>query len=82
MVGSFLSLFTSKPHIITVHDVFSLYDKDFSKKWAQQTNVSKLSSILIPFFEKLMIHFRHSIMHTFSEATTNDLKKLDEKKTI
>jgi len=82
LVGSFLSLFTSKPHIMTVHDVFSLYDKDFSKKWAQQANVSKASSMLIPFFEKLMIHFRHGIMHTVSDATKDDLKKLGEKKPI
>ena len=82
LVGSSLSLFTSKPHIMTVHDVFSLYDKDFSKKWAQQANVSKASSMLIPFFEKLMIHFRHSIMHTVSDATKDDLKKLGEKKPI
>jgi len=75
-------LFTSKPHIMTIHDVFSLYDKDFSKKWSQQTNVSKTSSILIPFFEKLLVHFRHNVIHTVSDATKDDLKKLGEKKPI
>jgi len=82
LVGSFLSLFTSKPHIMTIHDVFSLYDKDFWKKWSKQAGVSKTSSILIPFFEKLMIHFRHNVVHTVSDATKDDLTKLGERKPI
>lgn len=82
LVGSFLSLFTSKPHIMTIHDVFSLYDKDFWKKWSKQVGVSKTSSMLIPFFEKLMIHFHHNVVHTVSDATKDDLTKLGERKPI
>jgi len=52
--GSLLSLLTSKPHVTTIHDVFSLY-KDFWKHWAKQENVSKLNVLLAPLFERLMI---------------------------
>jgi len=82
LAGSTLSIFSGKPHITTVHDVFSLYGEDFWKKWASQNNVSKLNSFLAPFFEKLMMRFHYDAIHTVSEATRDDLIKVGAKKPI
>jgi len=82
LAGSILSSLTSKPHITTVHDVFSLADKDFWKKWAKQNDVSKINSLLAPHFEKLMKNFKFECIHTVSDATKDDLKKFGVKKLI
>ncbi|MGI0010214.1 MAG: glycosyltransferase family 4 protein, partial [Nitrosopumilaceae archaeon] len=55
LAGAILSYLTSKPHITTVHDVFSLCGKNYWKMWGAQSDVSKLNVLLAPFFEKLMI---------------------------
>ena len=80
--GSFLSSLTGKPHITTVHDVFSLCGKDYWKKWGKQNNVSKINVSLAPFFEKLMLKLNYNAIHTVSEATKDDLIKFGAKKPI
>jgi len=80
--GSTLSLLSSKPHITTIHDVFSLGGKDFWKKWAEQNDVSKINARLAPIFEKLLMHFKYCFIHTGSEATRDDLVKFGVKKPI
>jgi len=82
LAGSTLSFLTSKPHITTIHDIFSLGGKDFWKKWAAQNNVSKINTRLAPFFEKLMKDFKYNCIHTGSEATKDDLLKFGVKKPI
>lgn len=82
LAGSILSSFTSKPHIITVHDVFSLGGKDYWKKWANQNKVSKINTLLAPYFEKFMKNFKCECFHTVSETTKNDLLKIGVKKPI
>ena len=82
MAGSLISYFTKTPHITTIHDIFSIYDKDFWKKWAGQSNVSSTNARLVPFFEKLMMRFRFDCIHTVSEATKNDIQKIGTKKRI
>jgi len=82
LAGSILSTLTSKPHITTIHDVFSLNDDDFWKKWAQQHNVSKINAFLAPFFERFMLSLNYNCIHTVSEATKDDLLKFGVKKTI
>jgi len=79
---SLVSYFTKIPHITTVHDIFSAYDKDFWKKWAKQSNVSNTNARLVPFFEKLMMKFRFDCIHTVSNATKNDIQKIGTKKPI
>ena len=66
LAGSLISYFTKTPHITTIHDIFSIYDKDFWKKWAGQSNVSSTNARLVPFFEKLMMRFRFDCIHTVS----------------
>jgi len=82
LAGSTLSFLTSKPHITTVHDIFSLCGKDYWKRRGMQSNISRFSVALGPFFEKLMIRLKHDCIHTVSEATENDLIKFGEKKPI
>lgn len=73
LAGSILSSLTSKPHITTVHDIFSLCGKNYWKQWGAQSDVSRINVWLAPFFEKLMIKLRHDCIHTVSEATRYDL---------
>jgi glycosyltransferase involved in cell wall biosynthesis len=82
LAGSLLSYFTKIPHITTIHDIFSIYDDEFWKKWALQSNVSHTSARLIPFFEKLMMKFKVDCIHTVSEATKKDIEKIGTKKPI
>jgi len=82
IAGSILSYLTSKPHITTVHDIFSLCDKNFWKKWGAQNNISKINVLLGPLFEKLFVKLRCDCIHTVSEATKEDLVKFGAKKPI
>jgi len=82
LAGSLISYFTKKPHITTIHDIFSIYDKDFWKKWAGQSNVSGTNARLVPFFERLMMRFRFDCIHTVSDATKNDIQKIGTKKPV
>jgi len=82
LAGSILSFFTSKPHIIAIHDIFSLCGKNYWGDWAAQNQVSKINSFLAPIFEKLMIKLKHDCVHTVSEATRDDLLEFGEKKPI
>ncbi|MDE1727439.1 MAG: glycosyltransferase family 4 protein, partial [Thaumarchaeota archaeon] len=70
------------PHIITVHDVFSLCGKNYWKQWGAQSDVSRINVWIAPFFEKLMIKLRHDCIHTVSEATRDDLLKFGATKSI
>lgn len=82
LAGSLIASFTKTPHITTIHDVFSTYDKDFWKKWSSQSNTSYTNARLVPFFERLMMRFNTSCIHTVSDATKNDIQKLGAKKPI
>ena len=82
LAGSLISYFTKTPHITTIHDIFSIYDKKFWKKWAAQSNISNTNARLVPFFEKLMMRFRFNCIHTVSDATKKDIQKMGVKKPI
>ena len=80
--GSILSSITSKPHVLTIHDVFSLCGKNYWKKWGAQSDVSKINVMLSPIFERWIIRLKHDCIHTVSEATRDDLVKFGAKKPI
>lgn len=82
LAGSILSTLTSKPHITTVHDIFSLCGRNYWKEWGRQSDVSRMNVWLAPFFERLMIKLRYQCIHTPSEATRDDLLKFGAKKPI
>lgn len=82
LVGSILSTLTNKPHITTVHDVFSLCGKRYWQLWGKQNNISRVNVLLAPLFEKMIIRLRHHAIHTVSDATKEDLIKFGAKKPI
>jgi len=82
LAGAILSLFTSKPHITTILDIFSLCGQDYWKRWIEQSGVSKIHAFLGPRFEKMILKFPLTAIHTISEATKNDLIKFGAKKPI
>ena len=81
LAGSALSMLTSKPHITTIHDLFSTYE-GFWRQWKKQADVSKLNAFLVPFFEKMIIRLKSAAIHTVSEASKDDLIKFGTKKPI
>lgn len=82
LAGSVLSSIFLIPHVMTVHDIFSLCGKNYWKKWGDQVKVSKLNVALAPFFEKLMVKLKHECVHTVSNASKDDLLKFGEKRPI
>ena len=82
LVGSLISYFTKTPHVTTIHDIFSIYDKKFWKKWAEQTKVSSMNARIIPFFEKKMLKLNFDCIHTVSEATKKDILSIGTDKPI
>lgn len=82
LAGSILSVLTGKPHITTIHDVFSLCGKQYWKLWGKQNDVSKISVFLAPFFEKLILKLKHKAIHTVSDTTKQDLIKFGATKPI
>ena len=82
LAGSFLSFLTSKKHITSVWDVFTLCGCDYWKKWVKQTKVSKINQFIGPVFEKLVIKAKCHGIHTISNASKDDLVKFGAKKPI
>ena len=82
LAGSILSTLTGRPHITTIHDIFSLCGKEYWKSWGKQSNVSRLSVMLGPFIEKIILKLKHSAIHTVSEATHDDLLKFGSRKSV
>lgn len=82
LAGSILSYLTTRPHIITIHDVLSLCGKNYWKIWGDQTYMSKFNSHLPPLLDKLMVRLRCSCIHAVSEATRDDLLQMGAKKPI
>lgn len=82
LAGSMISTITGKPHITTVHDVFSLCGKNYWKLWGKQSNISGLNVRLAPYFEKMIVKLRYDAIHTVSDTTKDDLLKIGAKKPI
>jgi len=55
LAGGILSFLTSKPHITSVWDIFSLCGKNYWSEWTNQMNVSKINGLIGPIFEKLIL---------------------------
>ena len=82
LTGGILSFLTSKTHITSVWDVFTLCGCDYWKKWINQTNVSKINQFIGPIFEKLVLKTKCHGIHTISNASKDDLVKFGAKKPI
>jgi len=82
LTGSFLSWFTSTPHVTSIWDIFSLCGKDYWQKWVAQLGLSKIHKFIGPKFEKLILRLPHSAIHTISDASKDDLLKFGATKPI
>lgn len=76
IVGTILSKICNIPLIKTFHVVFSA-TPNYWNKWSAQKNVYRLSSIIGPLFEKLIIRTPADAIHAVSEATKKDLVKFN-----
>jgi glycosyltransferase involved in cell wall biosynthesis len=81
-VGSLLSFFTSKNHITSVWDIFTLCGCDYWKRWVEQSGISKINQYIGPIFEKSVMRLKCSAFHTISDSSRDDLKKFGAKKPI
>lgn len=82
LTGGFLTFLTSKIHITSVWDIFTLCGCDYWKKWVNQTKVPKINQFIGPIFEKLVVKTRCHGIHTISNASKDDLVKFGAKKPI
>ena len=82
IAGSILAKFHKIPIIITIHDVVTTSSSYSWKNWAAQKNVSRASSIIGPFFEKITVSVPVDIIHTVSNASKEDLVKFNTKASI
>ena len=82
IVGSILSSLTSKPHVTSIWDIFSLCVEDYWQRWASQLGASGIHSFLGPRFEKLILKLPHNAIHTISESTRDDLVRFGATKPI
>jgi len=79
IVGSILSKIHKIPVVATIHDVY----KDINwKKWAQENNLSIISSIVGSLFEKICLKMPTSSIHAVSNATKQDLMDFKVKSVV
>jgi len=79
LAGSIISMFTSKNHIMTIHNV---YPQDFWKEWAKQPENSKFKAFLGKTQEKIVIKSKNSVIHTVNQLVKENLEKLGVKKQV
>ena len=82
LTGNFIAILTSRIHITSIWDIFTLCGCDYWKKWVQQTKISKINQFIGPIFEKLVLKIKCDAFHTISEASKKDLLKFGAKKSI
>jgi len=75
IVGSILARVHHTPVISTIHDIFSTNSENW-KKWAAQNNLSYISSIIGPLFEKITVKMPVDIVHTISNASKEKILNL------
>jgi glycosyltransferase involved in cell wall biosynthesis len=73
IVGSILAKVHNLPIVITIHDILTSSSRDYWKKWAAQNNVSRISPIIGPLFEKITVKMPVDIIHTVSNASKDDI---------
>jgi glycosyltransferase involved in cell wall biosynthesis len=82
LAGGFMAFFTSKSHLTSVWDIFTLCGSNYWKKWVEQSKVPKINQLLGPIFEKLVLKIKCDAFHTISKSSKNDLLKFGAKKPI
>jgi len=82
LTGSLLSFLTSKVHITSVWDIFTLCGCDYWKKWVSQSGISKVNQIIGPMFERLVLKTKCDAIYTISDSSKDDIVKFGAKKPI
>jgi glycosyltransferase involved in cell wall biosynthesis len=81
IIGTILSKICKIPLVKTFHVVFSA-THNYWKNWSMQSNVSRLTSVVGPFFEKLTIWLPADIIHAVSQSTKKHLIEFKAKPKI
>jgi glycosyltransferase involved in cell wall biosynthesis len=81
IVGSVLSRLFNIPVVSTIHVVFGS-SPEFWKKWSSQDKVSSITSIVGPRFENLTIKIPVDTIHCVSNATKEDVLKVNRKSRV
>jgi len=81
LVGSLLAFFSSKPHIMLIHDLYST-DPQFWSQWQKQKENSRINVWLGKVYEKILVKSKCSAIHTVSDTSRDDLKKFGATKPI
>ena len=81
VAGSILSFLTSKPHIMTIHDLTPI-NKQVLDEWAQMKQNNKVKAKIGSVMTKTIFKLKHSATHTVSNKTKEDLIEFGEKKPI
>jgi glycosyltransferase involved in cell wall biosynthesis len=80
--GIVLAKMHKVPVLTTVHVVLTTSSPDYWKNWAAQQNISRISSVIGPRFEKFTVRLPNDIIHAVSNATREDLLKFSAKPRI
>lgn len=73
LAGQVCAIISKKPHIITIHDVYSLVGEEFWNKWASQACAMNPVAKIGPLVEKLVLELPATVFHTVSKTSKNDL---------
>jgi glycosyltransferase involved in cell wall biosynthesis len=79
IVGSVLGKIHNIPVVTTIHDVFTVASTDYWKKWADQNHLSRISSMIGPYFEKITVSMPTNAVITPSITSKEDLIKFKVK---
>lgn len=82
IAASALAKIHTIPLVTTIHDIFSIDAQDYWKKWADQNNVSRSSSILGTLFEKITVKLPTNVIHAPRNVTKDGLIKFKVKSEI
>jgi glycosyltransferase involved in cell wall biosynthesis len=77
IVGSILGKIHSIPVVSTIFDVFTTASRDYWKKWATQNHLSRISSVIGPYFEKITVKMPTNAILTLSNTSKEDLIKFN-----
>ena len=76
IAGEICALMSKKPHIITIHDIYSIEGKGFWSRWYGQKNNANAFGSLAFLVERMIVNMPFSIIHTVSDASRRDIEKL------
>jgi len=74
LTGAILSILTSVPHIIALHDI-ALLKKEYIDERSKLKEYSKLKLLIDSWVTTFIYKLKYSVIHTVSEAVKNDLIK-------